>query len=612
VFISYAQNFEDVMLWRALGHIENGFYIDIGAQDPVVDSVSQAFYERGWRGIHVEPVPAHAQALREARPDETIVQVAIGAGQALIPIYEIPDTGLSTSDADFAQMHANSGLANRRIDVACISLAVLLEQWPEHQVHWLKIDVEGMEGSVLRSWLPSAVRPWIVVVEATIPRSPEPSYQDWEGVVLELGYCFAYFDGLNRFYVSDAHPELLEAFGAPPNVFDGFALSGKACNSFCSKLVSDAAKRESDLSAKLLAGQEQAGQDRESLVASHRTQLEAVERIHLNHAQTLRESLRSAQDTMASLAEVQREDRAQRVAAQLELEATGRELERLTKTIETLEVELAHRESRWRIDLDRSQAETARFRLQSDRRSHASASATDKLRQDAAQMRERHERQVSKYLEELERSNVRISVLTAHLSAATHPRARDRLHRRFAHFATHPIVASLLSMRGTLNQAMELIMDAPLFTRTNYQPAFVANSEGRYRLDDFLVLHDRNFVQAGYKAILRREADPDGLSYYLQQIRSGASKARVLDQLLRSVEAKPHRTVIQGLSSHLRITRLCEAPIVGRIVSATLFLVSINEHLRDLRVLENHVIRIAEEAQTIHESNMHKLRSMVK
>ena len=43
-FVSYAQNFEDVMLWRALKHVENGYYVDIGAQDPVFDSVSLAFY----------------------------------------------------------------------------------------------------------------------------------------------------------------------------------------------------------------------------------------------------------------------------------------------------------------------------------------------------------------------------------------------------------------------------------------------------------------------------------------------------------------------------------------------------------------------------------------
>ena len=42
-FISYAQNFEDVMLRRVLKHVENGFYIDVGAQDPSADSVTKLF-----------------------------------------------------------------------------------------------------------------------------------------------------------------------------------------------------------------------------------------------------------------------------------------------------------------------------------------------------------------------------------------------------------------------------------------------------------------------------------------------------------------------------------------------------------------------------------------
>ena len=35
------------MLYRALGDVDRGVYIDIGAQDPDIDSVSKAFYERG-------------------------------------------------------------------------------------------------------------------------------------------------------------------------------------------------------------------------------------------------------------------------------------------------------------------------------------------------------------------------------------------------------------------------------------------------------------------------------------------------------------------------------------------------------------------------------------
>jgi hypothetical protein len=44
-FVSYAQNFEDVVLWPALKHVQNDFYIDIGAQHPVVNFISKAFYE---------------------------------------------------------------------------------------------------------------------------------------------------------------------------------------------------------------------------------------------------------------------------------------------------------------------------------------------------------------------------------------------------------------------------------------------------------------------------------------------------------------------------------------------------------------------------------------
>ena len=67
-FISYAQNYEDVMLWRALKHIDKGFYVDVGANDPIIDSVTAAFYERGWRGINIEPMRSYHEHLCAARP----------------------------------------------------------------------------------------------------------------------------------------------------------------------------------------------------------------------------------------------------------------------------------------------------------------------------------------------------------------------------------------------------------------------------------------------------------------------------------------------------------------------------------------------------------------
>ena len=78
-FVSYAQNFEDVLLWRALGHVKNGFYIDVGANDPELHSVTKAFYERGWYGINVEPLAQYQPAFLQQRARDINLCVAAGA-----------------------------------------------------------------------------------------------------------------------------------------------------------------------------------------------------------------------------------------------------------------------------------------------------------------------------------------------------------------------------------------------------------------------------------------------------------------------------------------------------------------------------------------------------
>lgn len=222
MFISYAQNFEDVVLWRALRHIDGGFYVDIGAQDPIVDSVTLAFYERGWRGIHVEPTHAYAQKLRAARPDETVLEMAISDRNGEIEFNEIPDTGLSTASGTLAQQHATAGLISTKSNVKCMTLAKLFKKYSVRDIHFLKIDVEGLEGQVISGNDWQLYRPWVVVVEATIPATQIDSYKDWEAVLHGSSYQFVYADGLNRYYLANEHQDLSQRFKFPPNIFDGF------------------------------------------------------------------------------------------------------------------------------------------------------------------------------------------------------------------------------------------------------------------------------------------------------------------------------------------------------------------------------------------------------
>ena len=234
--LSYAQNFEDVMLWRALGHLPKGYYIDIGAQDPVVDSVSKAFHNEGWQGVHIEPATGYTDMLRQQRPGDDVRQVAIGRQSGKLTLYELENSGLSTGDPDIAAAYRSEGKEVRETTVDMITLDDLFNSLDDRPVHWLKIDVEGMEPDVIAGWANSPVRPWLIVVESTRPGSQQESHQKWESELLAKSYQPVYFDGINRFYLSSEHPELRQAFDAPPNVFDRFVLSGTASQSFCQQV----------------------------------------------------------------------------------------------------------------------------------------------------------------------------------------------------------------------------------------------------------------------------------------------------------------------------------------------------------------------------------------
>jgi len=59
-------------------------------------------------------------------------------------------------------------------------------------------------------------RPWIIVVEATEPKTQVSTHSKWEHVLARNSYACVRFDGLNRFYVAHEHRELTAALAEGP------------------------------------------------------------------------------------------------------------------------------------------------------------------------------------------------------------------------------------------------------------------------------------------------------------------------------------------------------------------------------------------------------------
>ena len=215
--LSYAQRFEDFHLWRALGDVRNGFYVDVGGGHPVYDNVSFAFYLCGWRGITVEPNPALAALARAVRPRDHLYEGLCGATSGEATLYlQREFHGLSTTVAEHAQAAEKEVKRTAEaVRLPMTTLAALCEHHAPASFEFLKVDVEGAEADVLRGADLSRFRPKIIVVEAIKPLTLAPAWDEWEPLLAHHGYSYVWDDELNRYYVAE------EAYAIAPRLTEG-------------------------------------------------------------------------------------------------------------------------------------------------------------------------------------------------------------------------------------------------------------------------------------------------------------------------------------------------------------------------------------------------------
>lgn len=224
MMISYAQNAEDVLLRRIFSDHPGGFYIDVGAYDPVSCSITKHFYDLGWHGINVDASPAAFARVAPARPRDINVNVGVSNREGEMTFYEFPPqhAGLSTFSEVEAETHRAAGLTCREHRVTVTTLSRLCEQQAVKEIDFLSIDVEGHEREVLEGADLRRFRPRVVLVEATRPLTTVTSHDRWEHLLLGADYLYATFDGLNRYYVRAENREDAAKLAAPANIFDEF------------------------------------------------------------------------------------------------------------------------------------------------------------------------------------------------------------------------------------------------------------------------------------------------------------------------------------------------------------------------------------------------------
>lgn len=198
--LSFAQNLEDIRLWQCLERRKTGFYVDIGASSPIRDSVTQLFYEAGWSGINVEPIPERAAELCRLRPRDVTVAAALGSETGMISLVRTAGIGGLSTMTPPDQLPENYQGHFWTIDVPRLTLNDVLEIYCRSQIDFLKIDAEGGELDILSNFNFDRWRPEILLLEAVEPQSAERTDSRWSFILERNLYECFFFDGINAFF----------------------------------------------------------------------------------------------------------------------------------------------------------------------------------------------------------------------------------------------------------------------------------------------------------------------------------------------------------------------------------------------------------------------------
>lgn len=168
----YGQEGEDLILNEFLGDIETGFFVDIGAYNPILFSNTYLFYLKGWRGINIDARPGSMVEFNQIRPEDSNLEIAIGEEEKTLTYYMFDEPALNGFSKSISEeRNSNTPFQIiKTIQLPVKRLETILDQYMPNNtnISFMSIDVEGLDLEVLKSNNWDKYRPEMILAETSV------------------------------------------------------------------------------------------------------------------------------------------------------------------------------------------------------------------------------------------------------------------------------------------------------------------------------------------------------------------------------------------------------------------------------------------------------------
>jgi len=213
---SFSSDGEDYALWKFLMGVDNGTYIDIGANHPVRHSNTFLFYLNGWRGICVEPIPHFKKFYSFLRGGDLFINSGITSGSQAQKSLEFfyyknfPDNSTFDSERVKHLEKTFNRTPTAKIDVPLLSVSDLIKAHADrfganNPIHLLNLDTEGYELDILKGFFSADVFPWFVCVEDLGKTCHTVSSSKIHQLMIDNGYILCVRTFLSSIYLKKQH-----------------------------------------------------------------------------------------------------------------------------------------------------------------------------------------------------------------------------------------------------------------------------------------------------------------------------------------------------------------------------------------------------------------------